>query len=186
MVTDQIMLTPGGAAMLVSARGEDRVGCPHCGESIMLEAIEAEPGCLAVACPHCEQKSLLVRLVSVLHRAVRWPGELLSQLQGGDARARSGAVVRMPAEVFALPVSRGAVALLAMLWHRAERTGSMLVESSLTQMAQRQLSSRGTVRRQMIELVQAKAVRERLKNGKRTRPRRWELLPLTGEEVSDG
>ena len=182
MVINRIALTSEGAAMLVSTSAEDLVACPHCGVDIVLEKLEPEPGCLAVACPSCDQRSLLVRLVSVLHRAVRWPGELLAQLQDKEAEGRaSESALRMPDEVFTLSVSRGAMALLAMLWQEAVRTGSTTIESSVSRLAQRLLSSRGVVRTWLIELEHAGVLQELLDDGKRRRPRQWELLPLAGE-----
>ncbi|MCA9706306.1 MAG: hypothetical protein KDK70_10695 [Myxococcales bacterium] len=184
MVTDRFLLTPEGAAMLVSTRAEDRVTCPHCGQGIAIAEVEAEPGCLAVACPHCRQRSLLVRLVWVLHRAVQWPGELLAQLGGGALGGASA--LRMPEAAFGLRVSRGAVVLLAMLWQQAEATGSTTVASSINGLARRLLSTRAVIRKWLDELEKAGALRERLDDGKHQHPRQWELLSLAGEEGHDG
>lgn len=186
MVTTEIALTPMGAAMLVSTSAEDCVACPHCGVGIVLKTIDSQPGSLAVQCPHCEGRSLLVRLVSVFHRAVRLSGELLAQLRGEPSaqRAPPGSV-RMPEQVYEQPVSRGALVLLTMMWRRAERENSMTIEASVSRLAQRLLSTRSVVRRWLGELEEAGAVRERLDCGKRRRPRQWELLPLAGKEGRD-
>ncbi|MEM9453101.1 MAG: hypothetical protein AAGF11_02905, partial [Myxococcota bacterium] len=159
MATNEMAMTPMGMAMLVSTTAEDSVACPHCGESIVLETVEAEPGCLATACPHCGERSLLVRLVSILHRAVKWPAELLAGSDESEADAAS-AKLRTPDGIYGLPVSRGAVALLAMLWRQAEQAGSRVVEGSVARLARQQQSSRGSVRRWMTELVEAKALQE--------------------------
>ncbi|MEX1362688.1 MAG: hypothetical protein AB1Z98_06145 [Nannocystaceae bacterium] len=189
MVTNEIAMTPAGVLMLVSTTADDRVACPHCGLYIELGTVEASPGAMTMACPHCEERSLLVRLVSVLHRAVKLSGELWSQLGQEQARPRAGvARLRTPSAVFSLRVSRGAVVLLAMLWHRAERTGSVTLEASMTQLARRLLTTRAMVRRWMKELVEAGALVEVTPDGRTRGDRRWELqrLPVPGAGRGSG
>jgi len=165
--------------------GKDRdevVTCPHCRAAIPLGKAERQPQRVAVACPQCEEPSLLVRVVSELHRAVRMPKGMLATLERELVEAaRPEPAVRTPAEIYALPVSRGAVVLLAMMWNRAEQTGSMMIESSVAQLARRLLTSRSMIRGWLGELQAAGVVREVSSAGQR--PRVWELLPVPGKEV---
>lgn len=179
MASHEIGLMHASACVVMGGVSDGAVTCPHCGETIALE--RAAVGRVSVACPACAEESLLVRIVSVLHRAVRLSGELLTQLESlGQPVATS---VRTPGAVYSLKVSRGAVVLLAMMWHRAEQTGSTKIESSVTSLARRLLTSREMVRRWIAELRAVDAIREL--SSPEQRPRVWELLPVgsRGEEV---
>ena len=182
MASHEIGLVHAGACVMVGTPSEGSVACPCCGESIALEQGDGRAACVSVACPRCQQESLLVRVVSVLHRAVRLPGELLAQLvRELDGASRPATMLRTPIEVYSLPVSRGAVVLLAMMWHRAEQMGSTRIQSSVSQLSRRLLTSRGMVRTWLGELQAAGVVRELSSAGQR--PRTWELLPVPRKEV---
>lgn len=170
-------------ACVVRGKGrEEVVTCPHCRGAIPLAKTENPPPGVSVACPHCEEPSLLVRVVSELHRAVLMPKGMLATLERELVEAaRPEPAVRTPAEIYALPVSRGAVVLLAMMWNRAEQTGSMQVESSVAELSRRLMTSRSMVRGWLGELQAARVVREVSSAGQR--PRVWELLPVPRKEV---
>lgn len=189
MVSDELTVTPFGM-MLVSSRAEDHVVCPHCGATIVLAEIQAEPGILPLACPSCSSKSLLVRLVHVMHRAVRLPRELLFPADGAGDAERSTATamaertIETPMWVFTAPVSKGAIVLLAMLWKRAEKAGSLAIEFSIAQLSRQLLSGRAVVRRWVGELANAGALREVA--SEHLQRRRWELQSAApGTEVDD-
>ena len=175
------------ACIVITARVEGEVTCPHCGGQIVLKGAGAQEKHLSVVCPHCEDESLLVRAVSVLHRAVRLPGEVMAQLRRDvEENVVEAPALRTPMELFSLTASRGALVLLAMMWQQAERTGSIRVQSTVTLLSQRLLTSRGMVRRWLSELVEAGVVREL--STPEQRPRVWELLPIPpqGKEVGRG
>lgn len=186
MATHEIEWMHARACVVVGTASEGSVSCPSCGETIGLEQGDGQAGRVSVACPRCAEESLLVRVVSVLHRAVRFPAELMTQL-GRELEAAARPVVpsvRTPAEVYSLPVSRGAVVLLAMMWHRAEQSGSTRIESSVAQLSRRLLTSRGMVRAWLGELQTAGVLREASSPGQR--PRAWELLPVPRKEAGHG
>ncbi len=167
---------------LVLSKGRDEVTCPHCRGAIPLAKARDQPPGVSVACPQCEEPSLLVRVVSELHRAVRMPKGMLATLERELVEAaRPEPAVRTPAEIYSLAVTRGAVVLLAMMWNRAEQTGSTRVESSVAQLARRLLTGRSMVRGWLGELQAAGVLREASSAGQR--PRVWELLPVPRKEV---
>lgn len=172
------------AHVVLTKHREQVVTCPHCREAIPLGMANGQADRVSVACPHCEEPSLLVRVVSELHRAVRMPKGMLATLEREIVEAaRPEPAVRTPAEIYSLAVSRGAVVLLAMMWHHAEQTGSTRIESSVAQLARRLLTSRSMVRGWLGELGAVGVIRE--VSGPGQRPRVWELLPVPSKEVSD-
>lgn len=175
------------ATWVVRASGKEKVTCPHCEEVLELGAALREDS-PSIVCPCCEHESLLVRLTTVLHRAVRQPDELLELLglEASTATTAAEPVVTTPEEVFSLAASRGSVLLLAMMWDAAEKAGSTRIEVSVAHLARRLRAERGVVRGWLKELVKLEAVREL--SGPEERPRVWELLPIpsAGEEVGRG
>ncbi len=148
---------------------DSSVACPNCDSGMDVGPVTTEPGTVPHSCTKCGESCLVVRIVSVAHYAVP---------MSTATRAIAKDTPRTPTEVFSLNVSRGAVNLLAMLWHTSEQTGSMTIELSMTDLAQRLNSTRAMVRRWIGELDDADALRDRTPAGKKRGPRQWELLPL--------
>ncbi|MCX4244233.1 hypothetical protein [Paraliomyxa miuraensis] len=170
------------ATWVVRSCSKEKVTCPHCEEELELGSALREDS-PSMVCPCCEHESLLVRMTTVLHRAVRQPEEVLELL---GLETTPTPAVMTPEEVFSLPASRGSVLLLAMMWNRAEQTGSTLVEISISKLARRLRAQRGVIRGWLKELAKHGAVRELSESDEPSRV--WELLPIAGagEEVGRG